>query len=76
MSEKTKKLWEKIDSMPSGDRNPFETPFGPTNECLTSGQVVSFVENRETDSKIIRHIKHCKPCSMRILRFKNIYSSK
>lgn len=39
------KLWKEIDQMPGGDKDPFETPFGPTDQCLSANQMVSFVKN-------------------------------
>ncbi len=65
-----KKLWEKIDKMPGGDRDPFETPIGPTEECLSSDQVVSFVEKGESDVNIKHHLDNCKNCSNRVKWFK------
>lgn len=64
------KIWKKIDESPGGDKNPFETPFGPTKECLTSNQVVEFVKNKEVDSSIISHLNQCVECRDRISRFK------
>ena len=64
------KIFKKIDELPGGDKNPFETPVGPTKECLTSNQVVEFVKNNETNSSIINHLNQCRECRERIARFK------
>lgn len=64
------KIWKKIDESPGGDKNPFETPFGPTSECLSSNQVVEFVKNNETDSSTTDHLNYCTECRDRIVRFK------
>ena len=65
MSE-NQKLWEKIKEMPGGDQNPFETPFGPTKECLTSNQVVAYVRDKARDPKVVEHLSKCSSCRKRI----------
>lgn len=65
-------IWKKIDEMPGGGRDPFTTPVGPTKECLSSNQVVSFVENGETDLGIIEHLNRCKACHERVERLKAV----
>ncbi len=68
-----RKLWEKLEKMPGGDINPLETPFGPTEECLSANQVVSFVKNGEVDPDILKHLNSCETCRERLDRFKKVY---
>ncbi len=63
-------LWEKLGKMPGGDKDPFDTPLGPTQECLSANKVVSFTNEGEKDLKIVKHLKGCKDCRERISRFK------
>ena len=65
MSE-NRKLWEKMKEMPGGDQDPFETPLGPTKECLTSNQVVVYVKDGVKDPKVVEHISKCSDCNKRI----------
>lgn len=70
--DKNIELWKKIDKLPGGDENPFNTPFGPTKECLSASQIVSFVENKEGDEYISRHLEDCKECLDRLNRYKSV----
>ena len=71
-----KKLWEKIDKLPGWDRNPFETPVGPTEECFSSNKLVLFVENGETNPDILRHLESCEACREHLDRFKKVMGGK
>ncbi len=64
--------WDKLGKILGGNRNPFETPLGPTEECLSSNQIVSFVGNGENDSKILQHLESCKSCHENVTRFKAV----
>lgn len=66
------KLWERLKKMPGGDRNPFDTPVGPTYRCLTSSEVASFVGNGENNEDINLHLDECGACRDRIARFKAV----
>lgn len=68
-----RKLWEKLEKMPGGDKNPFEIPLGPTDECLSATQVVSLVKDSKSDPKILRHLESCESCRENIDRFKKVY---
>ena len=65
-------LWKTIDKMPGGDKNPFETPVGPTRMCLSANQVVSFIENDEKDEWVSSHLNDCKECLDRVNRYKAV----
>ena len=63
------KLWEKIDKMPGGNKDPFETPLGPTSECLSSDQLVAYIRDKHREPKIVEHLSRCSFCSERVIRF-------
>lgn len=63
------KLWERIDKMPGGDQDPFETPLGPTKDCLSSNQLVAYLRDNQRDPKVVEHLSKCFICSERIIRF-------
>lgn len=65
------KLWE-IEKILGGDKDPFETPIGPTNECLSANQVANYVRDENKDSKILKHISKCSSCSNRIATLKKL----
>lgn len=66
MTNDEKRLWERIKELPGGDQDPFETPVGPTKECLSSNQVVAYVVNNERDTDVVKHLKECTHCNKRI----------
>ena len=72
MNESLKKIWEKIEKLPGGDSDPFETPIGPTDKCLSSNKMVSFVENGENNVNILLHLGECKSCRERISGYKGV----
>ena len=61
-----KEIWNNIHGLDGGDRDPFETPLGPTKECLTANQVVSCVKDEARDPKVVEHISKCSACNKRI----------
>lgn len=61
-----KEIWNNIHGLAGGDHNPFETPLGPTKECLTANQVVAYVKDNIRDPKVVEHINKCSACSKRI----------
>lgn len=65
-------LFEKLGKMPGGDQDPFDTPLGPTEECLTSNQVVVFIQHDKDDPGIARHLENCESCRDRMKRFEQI----
>ncbi|OGN07358.1 MAG: hypothetical protein A3B86_01240 [Candidatus Yanofskybacteria bacterium RIFCSPHIGHO2_02_FULL_38_22b] len=76
MSE-NKKRWEKeildnIHNLDGGNQNPFETPLGPTKECLTANQVVAYVKNGTREPKVVEHISKCSFCNKRIDNLSNL----
>ena len=64
-----------LEKIPGGDLNPFETPVGPTNECLSSNQVVSFIDGGEIGPDVLRHLSSCKSCRERISQLKIVSHS-
>lgn len=49
----------------NGLSNPFDTPLGPTPECLSSNQMVQFTENKKVDESIRKHLEGCEFCRKR-----------
>jgi len=72
VDKKNLKIWKKIDKLPGGDQDPFETPIGPTNECLTASQVANYVRVTEKDPRIVKHIIVCDFCHGRIISLRDI----
>ncbi len=76
MDEESRKMWESLNNLEKAEnlygpgRNPFEVPFGPTTGCLSTIQVMSFVDSVETDQNIIAHINVCRSCREWVARFK------
>ncbi|MDP3793078.1 MAG: hypothetical protein Q8Q89_05140 [bacterium] len=64
-----KEIWNNINNLDGGDQNPFEIPFGPTKDCLTSNQVVAYVKDETRDPKVIEHFSKCSSCRKRITQF-------
>ncbi len=73
-SSNQKELWEKLKKLPGDDRSPFDIPFGPTENCLSSRQMINFVKSGEADADIIQYFKGCKDCREKLERFKKVYS--
>ena len=76
MDEYSKKMWENLNNLEKTEKlfgpgkNPFETPFGPTPQCLSTHQVMVFIEGGENDINIIQHLNHCKSCTRWVARMK------
>lgn len=64
--------WDKISRSSGGDKNPFDTSVGPTEECLSSVQVVNFVDEGEIDEGVRRHLYECRECRQTVSRFKAV----
>lgn len=47
-----KKIWEKLDKIPGSNKSVFDIPFGPTKMCLTTRQLVDFVEDGEKKRRL------------------------
>lgn len=67
-------LWRELAKLPDGDKDPFETPLGPTDQCLSANQTVHFVQSGETDTDTLQHLESCEACRERLDRFKAVYS--
>jgi hypothetical protein len=65
-------MLEKFARLPGGDTDPFSQSVGPTAQCLSSIQRVTFVAGGETDPKIIEHLKACKWCRRITENYKKI----
>ena len=61
-----RKIWEQLDKILGGDRDPFETPLGPTNDCLTANQVVARVKGEKQDEQVAKHLEICVSCKKRV----------
>ena len=66
-------LWKRIESLSGGDKSPFETPIGPTEECFSSSKMVSFIKGGETDPDTLHHLENCEACRESLDRFKKVY---
>lgn len=65
-------LWEQLGKMPGGNKNPFETPLGPTEQCLSANQIVLFVESGGISPDIRTHLKYCISCRETVEGFKKV----
>ncbi len=63
MKDKNLDLWQRLKKLPGGDQNPFDTPMGPREDCLTVRQVFDFFESGEKDPKILQHLTVCPSCN-------------
>jgi hypothetical protein len=70
-----RKLWEKLEKMLGGDKNPFETPIGPTSECLSANQIVNYVQYQDREPKIVEHLSKCLFCSKRVITLSKLVSN-
>ena len=69
------KIWKKVEKMSGGNKDPFDTPIGPTGACLSTKDLVSFVEGGENDPDTVQHLANCQPCRDWLARYKFVSKS-
>ena len=69
------KPWEELEKLLGGNKDPFETPIGPTSECLSANQVVDYIRDQDGEPKIVEHLSKCPFCSKRVITLGKLVSN-
>lgn len=64
-------LWGSLAEQEGGGKNPFDDPYGPTTDCLSSNDVVRMFR-LGAESRVSDHLRACDSCMARIERFAQV----
>jgi hypothetical protein len=74
MSDNVTKLLDAMERLLPRTSIPFQTPLGPTDKCLSSTQIVSFIEGGEVSQDVVNHLDGCEICQEILIRSKRLLS--
>ena len=69
--ENTRELWEQLAELPGGRKDPFDDPYGPTEECLSDNDIVRMFR-LGAETRAVHHLSSCKDCEARVEAFARV----